>query len=228
MHKCEGIDPFIIGIQEIWDHLAAVGEAPQDLELVCLALNSVFEDWEIFVQGILRRDALPRWNRIWSDLQQEDMKHALVNTSISGNNNKGSKGVEEDNVAVASKGPSQGQGSRGEKKNKKDLSKVKCLRCGEFGHYSTQCPQRKKDKQEKKYQAITSTGIDKLSSRLEEDFAMCVAIPLGVRWGDLELQSQGCAEIWEGSIEVSIRWCFLMDHYLATGAYSIQWQEDQC
>ena len=41
-------------------------------------------------------------------------------------------------------------GGRGElRKKKKDLSKVKCFRCGELGHYNTQCPLRKKDKQEK-------------------------------------------------------------------------------
>ena len=80
------------------------------------------------------------------------MRHALVQTFISRSSSKGSKGVkEEDNVALSSKGPSQGHGSQGEKK-KKDLSKVKCFRRGKFGHYSTQCPQRKKDKQEKQDQ----------------------------------------------------------------------------
>ncbi|WP_250532491.1 hypothetical protein, partial [Caballeronia sp. ATUFL_F1_KS39] len=70
--------------------------------------------------------------------------------SISGSDSKGSKGEEEEgNVALASKGPIQGQGTQGEKK-KKDLSKVKCFKCGEFGYYRTQCPQRKKDKQEKR------------------------------------------------------------------------------
>jgi len=91
---------------------------------------------------------------------------------------------EEENVALALKGPSQGQG---EQKKKKDLSKVKCFMCGEFGYYSTQCPLRKKDKQEKQDQQTTSAEIDKLSSRLEEDFTMMVAIPPGVRLGDLEL-----------------------------------------
>ena len=46
-------------------------------------------------------------------------------------------------------------------KNKKDLSKVKCFRCGEFGHYNTQCPLRKKDKQEKQDQATTHVEIDR-------------------------------------------------------------------
>ena len=54
----------------------------------------------------------------------------------------GSKGVkEEENVALASKGPIQGQGKQ--RKKKKDLSKVKFFRCGELSHYSTRCPLRK-------------------------------------------------------------------------------------
>jgi len=41
MHKGEGIDPFFIRIEEIWDHLATVEQGPQTMKLVCLALNNV-------------------------------------------------------------------------------------------------------------------------------------------------------------------------------------------
>ena len=46
---------------------------------------------------------------------------------------------------------------------------------------------RSMTKKEKQDQVATSTEIEKLSSRVEEDFAMFVVIPLGVRWGDMEL-----------------------------------------
>lgn len=113
------------------------------------------------------------------------MRQALLKSSISGSSSSGSKGVkEEENVALVSKGPSQGQGKQ---KKKKDLSKVKCFKRDEFGLYITQCPLRKKDKQEKHDQQAGSVEIDKLSSRLEEEFAMFVYIPPRVRWVDLEL-----------------------------------------
>lgn len=66
-----------------------------------------------------------------------------MKTSIGRSSSKGLWGEkEEENAALASKGPSQGYGK---KNKKKDLSKVKCLMCGEFGHYNTRCPQRKKE-----------------------------------------------------------------------------------
>lgn len=86
---------------------------------------------------------------------------------------------EEENVALTSKILSQGQGEK--KKKKKDLLKVKCFRCGEVGHYNTQCPLRKKEKEEKKDQHGALGEIDKLSSRLQEYFSMFVEIRPGVK-----------------------------------------------
>ena len=82
---------------------------------------------------------------MWVDLQQEELRQAVLKSSISGSGQKVVK--EEDNVSLASKGPSQGQGEQRKKKN--DLSKVKCFRCGEIDHHSTQCPLRRKKKSEK-------------------------------------------------------------------------------
>jgi len=108
------------------------------------------------------------------------MRQDLVKSTISGiNNNSGMKQVkEEENVTLASKGQQEKRG------RKKDLSKVKCFRCGELGHYNTQCPLRKKVKEEKQ---ATLAEIDRFSSRLEEDFTMFVDIPPVVKWGDLVL-----------------------------------------
>ena len=39
--------------------------------------------------------------------------------------------------------------SKKQLKKKKDISKIKCFQCGEMGHYSTQCPIKKKEKYEK-------------------------------------------------------------------------------
>jgi len=50
-----------------------------------------------------------------------------------------------------------------------------------MGHYVTQCPHRKKDKNEKHDPNAALAKIEK------EDFAMTGEIPPGGRWVDLEL-----------------------------------------
>ena len=55
--------------------------------------------------------------------------------SISGSSSGSNQVKEEENVALTSKGPSQGQGEQ--RKKKKDLLKIKCFKCGELGHYNT-------------------------------------------------------------------------------------------
>ena len=136
---------------------------PQPIELVRLALINISKGYQVFVQRILGKDKLLVWDQMWVDLQQEEMRPDLVKSTISGtSNNSGMKQVkEEENVALASKGQEE------QRRRKKDIFKVKCFRCGELGHYSTQCPLKKKD-EEKQDQGATHAEIDKLSSRLEE------------------------------------------------------------
>ena len=61
-----------------------------------------------------------------------------------------SKNEDEENFALAAKAR-KGKGnkfpSKSEAKGKKqDLSKVKCFHCHEHGHFTTNCPQKKKNK----------------------------------------------------------------------------------
>jgi len=101
----------------------------------------------------LGRNTFLRWDMMWYNLQQKELRCALLKSTINRSNKKGVKG-EEDNVALASKGPNQGQGKN---KMKKDLSMFKCFRCHEINHYNTQFLIRKKEKKENRDQAATST-----------------------------------------------------------------------
>ena len=78
-------------------------------------------------------------------------------------------------MALASKGQQE------QRRRKKDLSKIKCFQCGEKGHYATQCPLKKREKDEKPELWVASTKID------EEESAMIAHIPPGGRWADLEM-----------------------------------------
>ena len=79
---------------------------------------------------------------MWAALQQEVLRRDLLKIHLEdGSSGSKVKKEEEDNTALASKGQ--------QKQKKKDLSKIKFFRCGEMGHYATQCPLKKKDKEEK-------------------------------------------------------------------------------
>lgn len=95
MHKGESIDCFLTRFHEVWDQLSVVGEAPQPTELVRLALSSVLDDSHMFLQSILGRDTFPKWDRMWFDLQKEELRRALVKITIS-DNSKDMKGEKEE------------------------------------------------------------------------------------------------------------------------------------
>lgn len=73
MQKGEHINSFLNKLQETRDELAVVGSTPQGSEMVRLALNSVSEEWQVFVQSILGRATLPNWDEMWAALKQEEL-----------------------------------------------------------------------------------------------------------------------------------------------------------
>ena len=65
------------------------------------ALNAVFEKWETFIQGILDRASLPRWEEMWAALCQEEIRW-LTKAGSSGKGSRIKK--EEEDAALASTG----------------------------------------------------------------------------------------------------------------------------
>ena len=85
----------------IRDQLASVGATSDDGLMVKIALNSVTEEWETFVQGILGRTTLPSWEDMWAAPRQEEIRQWTKARS----SNKGIKVKEEEEyAALASKG----------------------------------------------------------------------------------------------------------------------------
>lgn len=101
------------------------------------------------------------------------MRRDLVKCKLdSSSNSSGTKLKEEDENATFTSKEQKEQWNK-----KKDISKIKCFQCGELGHYTTQCPLKKKDKNEKHDLKVASAHIE------EEEFSMITR-----RWGDIELQ----------------------------------------
>lgn len=100
-------DPFLTKLKETCHELLVAEHTPQDSELVRLALNFISDEWQIFVQSIFGRAALPNWDDMWVALKQEELRRDLLKVKLDGSNSSsGSKPKveEEDNVALASKG----------------------------------------------------------------------------------------------------------------------------
>jgi hypothetical protein len=133
---------------------------------VRIALNGFTKLWDVFVRGVVSRDKLPNWERLWDDFTQEELR---LGTSQANQ----PKIEDEKNLTLAGKGktrakngPSWGKTSKGE--NRKDLSKVKCFACHKPGHFSSQCPNKKKGNKKSQMTASASTKVDDFATRKNE------------------------------------------------------------
>eukprot|EP00253_Pinus_taeda_P023084 PITA_23084 len=144
-----------------------VGVTVDDEDLVSLALLGLPKSWHSYQDSVNGREKLPGWERLWSDLVQEEIKRSTRDGSSS-------KGDDEENCALAAKakkGKSKKASQSGAKGKKQDMSKVKCFHCHQHGHYVTNCPQKKKNKQ-----AAGSAGGEALASQFELDFSLIACL----------------------------------------------------
>jgi hypothetical protein len=45
-----------------------------ETELVRIALNGFTKQWDVFVRGVVAREKLPNWERLWDDFTQEELR----------------------------------------------------------------------------------------------------------------------------------------------------------
>ena len=181
MSKTDTVSSYLTKISHICDELVAIGETVADADLLRTALNGFSKKLTSFFKGVVSRENLPNWERLWDDFVQEKTREeALRSRQLK---------VEEDeeNIALAGgarkgKGATKtgGKGSSNDGKKKKDMSKVKCFACHKTGHYASQCPSRKKGK-EKAYFRV-SVEVTKFAAKFENEFSLASCLSsTGVR-----------------------------------------------
>ena len=127
-----GILHYLTRLTHIRDELGVVGSKTEDEELVRIALNGFSKPWDVFVKGMVAREKLPDWQRLWDDFVQEETRMGQ------GSNSSNSASHIMDEVALALAGKSKGKAKKkqGGKKNI-DMSRVKCFICHKQGHFAS-------------------------------------------------------------------------------------------
>ena len=67
--------PYLTRLTQIRDELGVVGSKIDDEELVRITLNGFSKPWDTFFKGVVARDKLPDWQRLWDDFVQDANPH---------------------------------------------------------------------------------------------------------------------------------------------------------
>jgi hypothetical protein len=58
---------YLTKFTQIIDELATMGEVVDETELARTTLNGFTKQWAVFVRGVVAREKLPHWERLWDD-----------------------------------------------------------------------------------------------------------------------------------------------------------------
>ena len=168
MEKGDSIPKYLTKFVHCKDEPRSVGVNVDEEDLVSLALLGLPKSWHNYEDSINGREKLPGWERLWSDLVQEEIRRGTKDGSSL-------KNEDEENCALATKAR-KGKGKKhpsksGAKGKKQDLSKVKCFHCHEHGHFATNYPQKKNNNQ-----AAGSIAREALASQFELDFSLITCL----------------------------------------------------
>ena len=74
MEKGDSMPKYLTKFIQCRDELGSVGVTVYDKDLVSLALLGVSKSWHSYQDSINGQEKLPRWERLWSDLVQEEIR----------------------------------------------------------------------------------------------------------------------------------------------------------
>ena len=80
MKGSESVVTYLSRFTDVRDELATIGEIVAETELVRTTLHGFPKSWEVFIEGIVAREHLPDWNKLWSDCVQNEIRRSHSGT----------------------------------------------------------------------------------------------------------------------------------------------------
>jgi hypothetical protein len=65
-------------VNQIKEHIEAIGDIVNGEEMVITTLNGLPRSWDAFIQGICSRRKLPKFSRLWEDCNQEEARTTSI------------------------------------------------------------------------------------------------------------------------------------------------------
>ena len=94
MKGFEGVVAYLTRVTNVRDELVAIGEIVAETKLVRTTLHGFPKSWDVFVEGIVARENLPGWDRMWSDYVHNEIRKSQNGTG---------KQKDEENVVLVAK-----------------------------------------------------------------------------------------------------------------------------
>ena len=94
--KGDAISTYLNKLTTYMDELGSVGITTTDDDMVSLALLGLPKSWHSYQDSVNGREKLPNWERLWSDMMQEEIRRSTRDGSSS-------KQHDEENLVLASK-----------------------------------------------------------------------------------------------------------------------------
>ena len=166
MEKGDSMPKYLKKFVQFRDEIWSVGITIADDDLVRLALLGLPKSWHSYQDSVNGKEKLPDWERLWSDLVQEEFRRNTGDGSSY--NNDDEEDCTMDAKVKKGKGNKFHSKSESRKDGKKcDMYRVKFFHCHEHENYATNCPQNKKNMKASRYSASEA-----LASQFELEFSL--------------------------------------------------------
>ena len=112
MARGESVTTYLTRVSQVREELAAVEETVDSAELIRVASNSFSKSWETFIRGIVARENMPSWERLWDDFVQEELR-------VGSGSSSSQQERDEDTVALVAAGKKKKVNRKGPKEGGK-------------------------------------------------------------------------------------------------------------